>query len=176
MTSYIAITDTETDPEAPLTATLAKKWRDNPIAIGEGDASVPTNLRPRVLLGTLNTTSGTTQTLSGLNLTNYKNLEFILAGVGQNSNTAYLHLYSSTAPYRISTTVTSSFQRWWGIGNLELATGIAVFNVFTGSLTDSQPSASSAVVVTPYSTTSTSISFLTSNIFDEGFIRVLGIK
>ena len=33
MTSYIAITNAETDPEAPLTSELAKKWRDNPIAI-----------------------------------------------------------------------------------------------------------------------------------------------
>jgi len=41
MTSYIAITDTETDPEAPLTATLAKKWRDNPIAITEGATGAP---------------------------------------------------------------------------------------------------------------------------------------
>ena len=41
MTSYITITDAETDPEAPLTATLAKKWRDNPIAITEGAAGAP---------------------------------------------------------------------------------------------------------------------------------------
>ena len=41
MTSYITITDTETDPEAPLTATLAKKWRDNPIAISEGSTGAP---------------------------------------------------------------------------------------------------------------------------------------
>jgi len=41
MTSYITITDAETDPEAPLTATLAKKWRDNPIAITEGSAGAP---------------------------------------------------------------------------------------------------------------------------------------
>lgn len=72
MTAYIAITDPETDPEAPLTSELAKKWRDNPIAIAECDASVPSTLRPTVLLGTLATTSGTTQTLSGLTLTPYK--------------------------------------------------------------------------------------------------------
>lgn len=41
MTAYIAITDPETDPDAPLTATLAKKWRDNPIAITEGSAGAP---------------------------------------------------------------------------------------------------------------------------------------
>jgi len=41
MTSYITITDAETDPSAPLTAELAKKWRDNPIAIAEGVTSTP---------------------------------------------------------------------------------------------------------------------------------------
>lgn len=41
MTSYITITDAETDPEAPLTSELAKKWRDNPLAIAEGDATAP---------------------------------------------------------------------------------------------------------------------------------------
>lgn len=41
MTSYITITDTETDPEAPLTSELAKKWRDNPIAITEGATGAP---------------------------------------------------------------------------------------------------------------------------------------
>lgn len=44
MTSYITITDAETDPSAPLTSELAKKWRDNPIAIAEGE-----DLAPRVL-------------------------------------------------------------------------------------------------------------------------------
>lgn len=43
MTSYITITDAETDPEAPLTSELAKKWRDNPIAIAEGDPTAPVN-------------------------------------------------------------------------------------------------------------------------------------
>jgi len=41
MTSYITITDTETDPSAPLTSELAKKWRDNPIAIAEGVTGTP---------------------------------------------------------------------------------------------------------------------------------------
>lgn len=44
MTSYITITDAETDPSAPLTSELAKKWRDNPIAIAEGDATAPSLL------------------------------------------------------------------------------------------------------------------------------------
>lgn len=43
MTTYITITDPETDPDAPLTSELAKKWRDNAIAIGEGDSTAPVN-------------------------------------------------------------------------------------------------------------------------------------
>jgi hypothetical protein len=39
MTTYITITDPETDPDAPLTSELAKKWRDNPLAMFEGDAT-----------------------------------------------------------------------------------------------------------------------------------------
>ena len=41
MTAYIVITDLETDPEAPLTSELAKKWRDNPIAMFEGASGAP---------------------------------------------------------------------------------------------------------------------------------------
>lgn len=47
MTSYIVITDPETDPDAPLTSELAKKWRDNPIAAFEGD---PTAVAAKVTL------------------------------------------------------------------------------------------------------------------------------
>lgn len=43
MTSYITITDAETDPSAPITSELAKKWRDNPLAIAEGDSTAPVN-------------------------------------------------------------------------------------------------------------------------------------
>jgi hypothetical protein len=41
MTSYTAITEAETNPEAPLTSVLAKRFRDNPIAISEGATSSP---------------------------------------------------------------------------------------------------------------------------------------
>lgn len=41
MTSYIEITDGETDPGAPATSELAKKWRDNPIAMAEGADGAP---------------------------------------------------------------------------------------------------------------------------------------
>lgn len=41
MTSYVTITDEETDPGAPVTSELLKKERDNPIAIAEGATGAP---------------------------------------------------------------------------------------------------------------------------------------
>lgn len=41
MTSYIAITNSEVQPEAPITSELMTKLRDNPIAISEGATGAP---------------------------------------------------------------------------------------------------------------------------------------
>lgn len=41
MTAYVAIADSEIDPESPYTTTLATKMRDNPIAITEGSSGAP---------------------------------------------------------------------------------------------------------------------------------------
>lgn len=43
MTDYTAITDTQVDPDAPLTSGLAYAWRDNTIAISEGSLNAPIN-------------------------------------------------------------------------------------------------------------------------------------
>lgn len=60
MTSYITITDAETDPSAPLTSELAKKWRDNPIAIAEGSTGAP-KIAKKIVGG-----SASTVTITGL--------------------------------------------------------------------------------------------------------------
>jgi hypothetical protein len=41
MTTYAAITDAETNPDAPITSSMLKRFRDNPLAIAEGDATAP---------------------------------------------------------------------------------------------------------------------------------------
>jgi hypothetical protein len=41
MTDYVAITDTQIEPDAPVTAALAGQWRDNPIAVSEGAPDAP---------------------------------------------------------------------------------------------------------------------------------------
>lgn len=174
MTAYIAITDTETDPEAPLTATLAKKWRDNPIAIGEGDASVPANLRPTVFLGQINTTSGTSQTLSGLVLTPYKHLFCNFPSINYTTNSSILYLTNNSLANRITdgSTTGASFR---GSGYINLSTGIASFTSRQGA-NSSDSISNSFTVATPYFTTSTSITFTCSSAFTGGYIQIWGIK
>ena len=41
MTDYTTITDTQVDPEAPITSELMTALRDNPIAITEGSSGAP---------------------------------------------------------------------------------------------------------------------------------------
>ncbi len=41
MVAYVTISETETDPGAPGTSELWKKWRDNPIAMAEGQTGAP---------------------------------------------------------------------------------------------------------------------------------------
>lgn len=87
MTSYTAIPNGDVDQDSPITQPLMTALRDNPIAIAEQDASVPVELRLGFyFLGTINTTSGTTQTLSGLNLTQYKMLYVSADGVNTASS------------------------------------------------------------------------------------------
>ncbi len=46
MADWLNITDTQVDPDAPLTSQLAHGWRDNPIAIAEGSTGAPKIAKP----------------------------------------------------------------------------------------------------------------------------------
>jgi hypothetical protein len=50
MADYVQILDTQIEPDAPLTSTLAAQWRDNPIAIAEGAIGAP-KVDRKALLG-----------------------------------------------------------------------------------------------------------------------------
>jgi hypothetical protein len=172
MTAYITITDAETDPEAPLTSELAKKWRDNPIAIAEGDSSVPANLLPSVLLGTIVTTSGTTQTLSGLTLTGYKFLILICDGVG-NAPSATTTVFS-VAGREIYTKTGSQFSNLRGVIQINLSTGVGIG---TATETTTTAVASPRIIETTLSTAATSISVSTNTTaFNAGSVLVYGVK
>lgn len=178
MTSYIAITNAETDPEAPLTSELAKKWRDNPLAIAEADASAPVSLLPTVLLGTITTTSGTTQTLSDLVLTPYKLLRLVISSVSGSTTATSLALQASNASIS-SNLGANAAQVWRGIVEVDLSSGVYSANV---ALTTSSANTSGAS--SPYggtcgitnATTSVSILAQGGGSFDAGSVLVYGVK
>jgi hypothetical protein len=70
MTTYTAISDSDLDPEKPLTTTIAKRLRDNPLAIQEDDASAP-NVAFATVAGTI-TSQGALATLDEVGISELK--------------------------------------------------------------------------------------------------------
>ena len=131
------------------------------------------------LLGTINTTSGTSQTLSGLTLTDYTALVLEVNGVGSSSSlTNYnLRLTSTTGP-QISNNNGGSGTRWYGFTEIMLNSGI-----FASSLASSAGTAPFGSVAGTYAgdcditTASTSVTVaLSNNSFNAGSVRVYGVK
>ena len=174
MTAFTTLLNALFIPGKPILGSTGSALRDNAIAIAEGDPSVPVALRvPSQLLGTLTTTSGTTQTLSGLDLTPYKFLFFVFNLVSF-SNPASILLDGKIA----SMPSTATNQIYGGI-RLDLQNG-----VYSSSLSAGNSAAGTVGQVwsgkTAYSSSSTSISFSSdtpgSASFDSGSIRVYGEK
>lgn len=127
------------------------------------------------LLGTLTTTSGATQTLSGLTLTPYT---FIVAVLNEVSSTttssSSIRISSGFGPY-LTAVVASGAYAFSGIVTLDLAS-----QVYTSVTATGITSSSSAVIATGSSgitTASTSITFGSAGgTFDLGSILVYGVK
>lgn len=121
------------------------------------------------LLSTLTTTSGTTQTASGLALTNYKALYISVNNVsGTGDDSLFL------ADLRISDNTGSGSASLKGYINLDLSSGFA-----SGFLGASNGARSFYGAATGYSNSSTSISFTLdagSSTFDAGTIRIYGVS
>ena len=119
------------------------------------------------LLGTIATTSGTTQTLSGLNLTSYSFLVAVVDGVSAGSLTNFFFAGLDTGK-PITTSGTAV-----GIITVDLATGVAS-SCIGGSGTANTMAFIS--LDTTLSTASTSVSVSASSAFDAGSVRVYGVK
>jgi hypothetical protein len=85
-----------------------------------------------VLLGTLNTTSGSTQTLPGLNLTPYRSVVAVFNGVGDNTTSNRDVLFEGA---KVADTSTTAAARCYGIVRLDLASGVGVSHVTDASPT-----------------------------------------
>jgi hypothetical protein len=164
--------------------------------LGSGTASASNYLRGdqswatissggMTLLGTLTTTSGTTQTLSSLTLTNYKFLQISFNNVGFTSGSStslkIAGIQLTIDPF--ATTTTSGF----GGISIDLSTGATSGVVTTGySLTGStntiqqggNPSGPLSGNLSTISTATTSIAFTwtAGNTFASGTIKVYGVS
>jgi len=176
MTAYNApaVADAVIAYQKPITLQQGRALRDNPKAMGEADASVPSNLLPSVLLGTLTTTSGTTQTLSSLVLTPYKYLRISLNKVSFTASSTFITLASQQ--------VTAAMVTAGGAGQfsgeimINLSTGIATSMTVEGVGGGSGSQLGAVyMAVTGYSTATTSIVFA-GGTFDGGSILVYGEK
>jgi hypothetical protein len=168
MTTYTPILNAEVDAESPVTDLLLTRLRDNPIAIGKAAAGVPLNLLPTVLLGTLTTTSGSTQTLSSLDLTPFKFLRVVVNGVSTTSGDSLLRIDGEN----ISPLLQSFASIFYGIVDLDLSSG-----VFGSTVISTTSLKEITVGDTAYTNATTSVVISTSNgTFDLGSINIYGVK
>lgn len=172
MTTYNAasVTDAVIAYQKPITLQQGRALRDNPLAVAEADATAPASLLPTVLLGTLTTTSGTTQTLSSLVLTPYKLLRIIVSGVSFTITTQQLTFASKN----ISDPLSVAPQGFYGMIAVDLVTGVAIATIGESNA-GASAIAVSRVLTTGYTTATTSITFA-GGTFDAGSILVYGEK
>lgn len=121
-------------------------------------------------LGTITTTSGTSQSLSGLTLTPYKFLICSFNGVSL-SSTGDINI-TATAAGRLVASLASSTATINGLVTIDLATGGFTAVTSDSASTGSRLATSGASGLT---TASTSVTFLGAS-FDAGSIRVYGVR
>lgn len=131
------------------------------------------------LLGTLTTTSGTTQTLSGLDLSSYKALYIAIDGVsGASTSTSDFLRVAGVNWIALSgggggnTSTCAGFGYAW----LDLATGQAEFVGSYNAATAGTPSSFFVASGVKNATTSIAFSFTNTKSFDAGTIKVYGVK
>lgn len=130
-----------------------------------------------VLLATLNTTSGNTQTTGTLDLTPYKSLLFDIDGVGDNSATSGTF---TVAGILVGTTGTTASVRFYGSCSIILASGIFTSAVQIATPTTPPQTLSTIANVvgrTAINNASTTISVtMATTTFAAGVVRIYGIR
>jgi len=130
-------------------------------------SAAPPATNSYTLLGTITTTSGTTQTLSGLTLTNYRLLYIEVRAVSGTSGASTLTLEGNA----IGSALSSAGNSWYGMINIDLGVGTYASNITSGG---GNTTLSGDLTIT---NASTSISFvLVTGNFDAGSILVYGVK
>lgn len=123
------------------------------------------------LLGTLTTTSGASQTLSGLDLTTYKFLRLVVKGVSSNTTSTSLGVTGLTSA--ISSALSSVSATWHGIVDVDLDAGVYAASVQMSTDVAVTGKAGASTLTT--ATTSVTVS-ISAGAFDAGSVLVYGVK
>jgi hypothetical protein len=162
-------TFTPTGQRALASQAQAEAGTDNtavmtPLRVSQSIAALST-----VLLGTLTTTSGSTQTLSGLVLTDYKFIFMTFNGVSMSTST-FFRVGGISGPFSVNIATSLSLR---GHCNIDLQNGV-------GSLsTDDNSGAIGQFTAGPtgFTNASTSVSITTNTgTFVAGSVRIYGVK
>lgn len=160
-----------TSPATNTNRTITLPDETGTLATEADVATAVAAVESMTLLGTLTTTSGTSQSLTGLNLTGYKQLVLEFNGVSHSSGSnSRLDLGAGAIANTLSAANLVN-----GIVWVSLATGIAtsVFSVVALPAVAS----SGQNAQTGYSTATTTVTLTISNpSFDAGSVRVYGVK
>lgn len=138
------------------------------------DAQVPTPPDSMTLLGTLTTTSGSTQTLSGLDLTTYKDVLFYVRGVSCTEVRAF-----RIDSRNITAALDNAGEVFRGFGRFSLIDGTGFASIASVNTSGNVSDAASPYgFKVSYTNASTSLVFSWSSTgnFDAGSIIVYGVK
>jgi hypothetical protein len=138
------------------------------------DAQVPTPPDSMTLLGTLTTTSGSTQTLSGLDLTTYKDVLFYVRGVSCTEVRAF-----RIDSRNITDALDNAGEVFRGFGRFSLIDGTGFASIASVNTSGNVSDAASPYgFKVSYTNASTSLVFSWSSTgnFDAGSIIVYGVK
>jgi hypothetical protein len=129
------------------------------------------NTVPMPLLGTITTTSGATQSLTGLTLTPYKFLRLVIAGVSGNTATWALAIDGLTI-----TSTYAAVNVIRGMMEIDLTDGTFVATTINASPGVSNLATTYAGDNSITTATTTITASITTGTFDAGVIRVYGIR
>lgn len=152
------------------------------VLTSQGSSSAPiwSSAGGMTLLGTITTTSGTTQTLSGLTLTNYTHLYITYNGVSSSGTTGNFRLLDANGSTNLTIQAVSGTATNGIFGNMwiNLSNG-GLVSISAGNIGTAPAVQTGASVVgdTTFTTSSTSITFnLSASNFDAGSISVFGVS
>lgn len=173
--SGLSLLNGETRLAARLGLGGANYGTSGQVLASQGSSSAPAWVDSAgvTLLGTLTTTSGTSQTLSGLSLTDYKALKLYFSNVGSGTSALSVNTIDvSTAP----TSTTSH----WGCVEIDLASSVFVSTLRkttsnSGSVTAGTDSGQSGKCTVTTATTSIVLA-ANGGTFTRGSVTIYGIK